>query len=166
MRKLYLVAVLITLASCGPDSEHGQDPGMHTQEQSLTSGCYVTVFCSDSTSRSCSGTSTCSASQTGNPPSVTCDGVSSYCSPPAPTSCTIGGVTYSAGTVNSSNICLECDPARSTTSWSNRYSFWQTNTCRPLGLCGGGACLGMACDENADCHSECLNGQLVCAGPF
>ena len=75
-------------------------------------------------------------------------------------------MTYSAGTVNPSNIYQVCDPARSTTNWSNRSSYWQTNTCRPLGLCGGGACLGMECDENADCHSECLDGQLVCAEPF
>ncbi len=163
MRKLYVLAVLMAVAGCEPGTENGQAPLMHTQEQSATSGCYVTVYCADGTSRTCSGASACSAAPTASTPSVTCDGASSYC--PAPPGCTISGVNYSSGATNPYNSCQVCDPARSTTSWSNRDSYVQTNFCKPTTReCISGPCAGNWCYENSDCSSVCRNGQLVCMG--
>lgn len=167
MRKLYVLAVMMTVAGCVPP-EGEQAPFTESIEQSITSGCYVTVYCSDGTSRTCSGASACSAAPTGSPPSVTCDGVSSSCStPPPPTGCTISGVTYSANTVNPSNDCQVCDPARSTTNWSNRDSYEFSYTCkRAIESCFVGPCGGNWCDMNSDCTTHCLNGQEVCKRSF
>jgi hypothetical protein len=163
MRKLYVLAVMMAVAGCVPP-EGEQAPSAESIEQSITSGCYVTVYCSDGTSRTCSGASACSAAPTGSPPSVTCDGVSSSCStPPPPTGCTISGVTYSAGTVNPSNTCQVCDPARSTTSWSNRDSLVINYNCKEnFEVCLDGPCGGNWCDSDAYCSARCVGGQEVC----
>lgn len=168
MRKLYVLAVLMAVAGCAPAPEAEQSALMDSMEQSLTSGCNVTVYCSDGTSRTCSGASACSAAPTASTPSVTCDGASTYCpTPPPPTGCIINGVTYSAGTVNPNNNCQVCDPARSTTSWSNRDSYVQTYACKTtFRECMAGPCAGIAgmCTTSADCTAGCWNGQLVCTG--
>ena len=60
---------------------------------------------------------------------------------PTPNSCAIEGVCYGAGDTATVNACKVCDPAQSTTSWSD------------LSCDDGNPCTADSCDANAGCQS-------------
>ncbi|WP_426756739.1 hypothetical protein [Myxococcus sp. Y35] len=85
-----VVMALVVLTSCGPLPAEEQVQGgnevtsedhFQTQESALTGDCTVSIQCANGTSRSCAGTGfACSASGANNG-TVTCNGISSSCSP-------------------------------------------------------------------------------------
>ena len=92
---------------------------------------------------------------------VACDGVTYDC-PFSPTTCTIGGATYSDGAVNPANSCQVCDVARSTTSWSNRNGHTIGSGFCKYSTCQGGPCAGEACFTSEHCSQQCIGGAPVC----
>jgi len=87
--------------------------------------------------------------------------------------CFIGGVVYSAGTVNPANSCQVCTPATSTTTWSsgaNGTTCNDGNSCTQTDTCQNGTCTGsnpVTCTPLDQCHSAgtCSPATGVCSNP-
>ena len=79
--------------------------------------------------------------------------------------CTIGGVFYTAGTINGQ--CLICDPTLSTTAWSNRASTTTCDdgtACTKNDVCSAGVCAGTAytCTANQCQSASACDGLGTC----
>ncbi len=86
--------------------------------------------------------------------------------------CQIGGVIYAPGTVNATQ-CQSCQPAVSTTAWSdlgNGTSCNDSNACTRTDACQSGVCVGsnpVVCTASDQCHTAgtCNTGTGVCSNP-
>jgi hypothetical protein len=130
--------------------------------------CSGTETCNEATDRCDPGTSTCPAGRSCDVPTDTC--VISCAG------CVIGGTCFPPG--STSGGCLVCDPARSTTAWSNQADgtscddrLYCTIADRCVsGMCTGGGARGCAdayacngvetCNETTD---TCDDGTSTCA---
>lgn len=67
-----------------------------------------------------------------------------------PTSCKIGGTTYTAGQQNPSNVCQVCTPTASATAWSDGTD---GTSCSSGEICHTGACVA-GCEVNATFYAS------------
>lgn len=108
--------------SCSTYGTHCTSPAVCT-----ASGC-CTTDCTNAVSNTTCGSSATSCG--------TSCGYGTYCADAAATcisnvccdGCVISGVCYPPNAVNSEELCLVCNPALSTTSWSDKYCF-DNNAC-------------------------------------
>ncbi len=90
----------------------------------------------------------------GNPATLdVCDGLGA-CTHGPQGQCTIGGQAVAAGAANPDDACQACDPASSTSGWSNRV---QGFPCADDGL----ACTRDACDGAGACQHALFAGCLI-----
>jgi hypothetical protein len=72
--------------------------------------------------------------------------------------CRIGGVFIPGGAINPKNQCQSCQPASSTTAWTNRLSGATCNDgnpCTQSDTCQNGECIGgnpVVCQPHDQCH--------------
>src|ERR1700675_787379 len=86
--------------------------------------------------------------------------------------CRIGGVFYASGAVNATQ-CQSCQPAVSTTAWSdlgNGTSCNDRNACTQTDTCQAGTCVGskpIVCTASDQCHTAgtCNPSTSVCSNP-
>lgn len=119
---------------------------------------------------------TCAGLIDAGPCSGACDPTISNCTPGCP-GCLIGGDCVAPSARNSVNACLVCDPALSTSDWSNDdgASCDDGQFCTVDDTCFAGACTGTAreCEDAVDCNGvsqcdedsdRCTDGQNECGG--
>jgi hypothetical protein len=81
--------------------------------------------------------------------------------------CRIGGTFYAGGALNPANACQSCDPAVSTTTFTNRASGTACNdgnVCTYNDICNGsGVCVGTSITCTSDtCNTRTCNGTSSC----
>jgi hypothetical protein len=132
----FVVVVASVLAACGALYDEGSAqanaPEQNLREQTATlaaGDCSVTIQCAYSSARTCSGTGgNCSANGSGYG-SVTCNGTTTYCSPPPQPDCSANGICNLQCTNDPD--CIQCVPG----------TFCTTNS-----HCGsGGVCISKSC---------------------
>lgn len=87
--------------------------------------------------------------------------------------CCIGGVAVAAGTIDPSNACQACQPAVTTTAWSDRPNGTTCddgNRCTRTDTCQGGVCVGgnpVVCTALDQCHAAgtCDPATGACSNP-
>jgi len=85
-----------------------------------------------------------------------------------PTQCSIAGQTYSAGTLNAANACQSCQPAVSTSNWTNLANGStcnDNNACTTGDICTSGLCVGtpkICNDDNACTVDSCDASSGLC----
>lgn len=81
-------------------------------------------------------------------------------------SCVIGGVCVPQGESNPADLCETCQPAVSTSQWSDAEgkSCSDQNPCTSGDLCTGGVCAGKAysCDDDVVCTTDSCDGLGGC----
>ncbi|MET0388330.1 MAG: hypothetical protein ABW321_20330, partial [Polyangiales bacterium] len=102
-----------------------------------------------------------------------CDEAADRCTSTTTGGCAIGGLCYPAGIDDPLNSCRSCDPATSTTSWTNKAAATECDdgqyctvgeTCGTGGACGGGT--ARVCpDDGLACTSESCNELLDLCAP-